>query len=76
MKASEARAKAIEIMNKDKECHNKIKEVYKEIEKAVNKGCLKVHITVPYRYHDFISTQLVSNGYRVSIVFEKYEISW
>lgn len=76
MKASEARARAMEVMNRDIECHKKMQEVYREIERAVNKGSLKVHITIPYRYHDFVSTQLIANGYRISIVFEKYEISW
>lgn len=76
MKASEARARAMEVMNRDIECHKKMQEVYREIEEAVNKGCLKVRITIPYRYHDLVSTQLVANGYRVSIIFEKFEISW
>ena len=76
MKASEARAKAIEAMDKNIECHEELEKIYKKIEDQANKGYLSVHATVSYKYHDYITTKLKEKGYKVVIVFQKFEIYW
>ena len=76
MKASEARAKAIEAMDKNIECHEELEKIYKIIEDQANKGYLSVHVTVSYKYHDYVTTKLKEDGYKISITFESFEISW
>ena len=76
MKASEARGLAIKAMDRDIECHREMERVYKKIEDAANRGKLGVNITVPYKYHDYVTIKLKENGYKLCIVFEKFEISW
>lgn len=76
MKARQARELAIKAMDKDTECHKEIERVYKEIEERAKQGKLGAHVTVPYRYHDYVITKLKENGYKLCIVFEKFEISW
>ena len=69
MKARQARELAIKAMDRDIECH-------KEIEERAKQGKLGAHVTVPYRYHDYVITKLKENGYKLCIAFEKFEISW
>lgn len=76
MKANEARKKSIEVMDRDIDCYSKIKEIYGLIEKTANKGKLKINLEIDYRYHDYVSTKLVDNGYKISIVFKRFEINW
>ena len=76
MKASEAREKAIKAMDKNIECHEELEKIYKIIEDQANKGYLSVHVTVSYKYHDYVTTKLKEDGYKISITFESFEISW
>ena len=76
MKANEAREKAIKAMDKNIECHKVLERIYKIIENQANKGYLSVHTTVSYKYHDYITTKLKEDGYKISITFESFEISW
>lgn len=76
MKASEAREKAIKAMDKNIECRKVLERIYKIIENQANKGYLSVHVTVSYKYHDYVTTKLKEDGYKISIVFENFEISW
>lgn len=76
MKASEARAKAIDAMDRDRDCYNKLQEIYRQIDEAANKGKLSINIQVTYNYQDYVSTKLIADGYRVCKTFERYEISW
>lgn len=76
MIACEARAIAIEAMNKNIECRKELEKIYKKIEDQANKGYLSVHVTVSYKYHDYVTTKLKEDGYKISITFESFEISW
>ena len=52
-------------------------EIYDKLVKCRTKqGKLGAHVTVPYRYHDYVITKLKENGYKLCIAFEKFEISW
>ena len=53
MKASEARAKAIEAMDKNIECHEELEKIYKKIEDQANKHSILDSI---YAYAIFTHT--------------------
>lgn len=76
MKALEARAKSMKAMNENQEFSTYLEKIYKEIEKAAENGRLKLTINVSYKYHDYVSTKLIEDGYDINIIFEGFEIKW
>lgn len=77
MNAIEARAKAIQILEKSDKHAETLNMVYDAINYAVEEhGAFKLNITVPYPHHDYVLMKLQEDGYKVEIVFESFRIAW
>lgn len=76
MKASEARAKAMKILNANVEIKEELDRIYNAINTRVEAGGLSLYINIDYKYHEYITTKLKEDGYKVDIVFENFNIQW
>ena len=76
MKANEARKKALEVINSDIDCIKELERVYNLIKERAAVGSFSLHVLVNYRYHEYILMKLNEDGYKVTIIFEKFEIRW
>lgn len=74
MKASEAREKAMKILNAN--IKEELDRIYNAINTRVEAGGLSLYIDIDYKYHEYITTKLKEDGYKVDIVFENFNIQW